>query len=248
MVLRQLQGMLERIYDVPLAHDVVQFVLTDRGALPEECRASRSDEQLLVADDGAELALGLFLDPAVLARLDAANPLETLNGDNLADYWTALEGVSHFVYLAWNAAHDRPVSLLELELQAEVDKYVSSVQLLRAQDPTRYPVELHRVLFERARVSSRPGWRPHRPLPLRQSVRGALLRSSGARARARGRTGAVARCSGVAAFLSPDQCHEDAAHRMPGLGKAPHRSGGARRRSASGLLQLRHLSLDADPF
>ena len=153
MVLRQLQTLLTGIYDVPLAHDVGQFLLTDRGALPAEFRSAAIDEQLLVADDGTEVALGLFLEPAVLARLDAANPLDALNGANLADYWTALEGVSHFVYLAWNAGHDRPVSLLELELQAEVDKYVSSVQLLRAQDPRRFPVELHRVLFERARVN-----------------------------------------------------------------------------------------------
>jgi hypothetical protein len=41
---------------------------------------------------------------------------------------------------------------MELELQAEVDKYVCSVQLLRAQDPTRFPAELHRALFETARV------------------------------------------------------------------------------------------------
>jgi hypothetical protein len=60
--------------------------------------------------------------------------------------------VSHFVYLAWNADHDRPVSLLELELQAEIDKYVASFWLLRAQQPRRFPAELHRVLFEHCRV------------------------------------------------------------------------------------------------
>lgn len=153
MVPRQLQGLLAGIYDVPLDYDVEQFLLTDRSTLPDTVRTSPTDEQLLVADSGAELSLGLFLEPALLARLDAANPLELLNGANLADYWTALEGVSHFVYLAWNAGHDRPVSLHELELQAEVDKYAATVLLLRAQDPKRFPIELHRVLFERARVS-----------------------------------------------------------------------------------------------
>ncbi len=153
MVVRQLQDLLAGIYDVPLAYDVEQFLLTERSALPEDLRASSTDEQLLVADGGAELSLGLFLDAELLARLDAANPLDLLNGANLADYWTALEGVSHFVYLAWNAGHDRPVSLHELELQAEVDKYAATVLLLRAQDPRRFPVELHRALFERARVS-----------------------------------------------------------------------------------------------
>lgn len=152
MVVRDLQGLLERIYDVPLAHDVAQFLLTDRTALPAEFRARATDEQLLVVQDGTEITLGLYLEPAVLARLAAADPHHALNGGNLADYWTALEGVSHFVYLAWNAGHDRAVSLMELELQAEVDKYVCSVQLLRTQDPTRFPAELHRVLFETARV------------------------------------------------------------------------------------------------
>jgi hypothetical protein len=153
MVVRQLQQLLAGIYDVPLAYDVEHFLLTDRSALPAAFRASCTDEQLLVAEGDADLSLGLFLAPEVLERLNAANPLEQLDGSNLADYWTALEGVSHFVYLAWNAEHDRPVSLHELELQAEVDKYAATALLLRAQHRERFPVELHRVLFERARVS-----------------------------------------------------------------------------------------------
>jgi len=152
MVVQELQLLLQGIYDLPLAHDVAQFLLTDRSALPAEFGQNGTDEQLLVAQDGADMTLGLFLEPGVLSRLAKANPLAALNGGNLADYWTALEGVSHFVYLAWNAGHDRPVGLMELELQAEVDKYVCSVQLLRAQDPTRFPAELHRALFESARV------------------------------------------------------------------------------------------------
>jgi hypothetical protein len=152
MVVRQLQSLLAGIYDVPLAHDVAQFLMTERTALPGGLPVATSDEQLLVAEEADGIALGLFLDPAVLARLAAANPLELLNGANLADSWTALEGVSHFVYLAWNADHDRPVSLLELELQAEIDKYVAGFWLLWAQQPRRFPAELHRVLFERCRV------------------------------------------------------------------------------------------------
>jgi hypothetical protein len=62
--------------------------------------------------------------------------------------------VSHFLYLAWNAGHDRPVSLLELELQAEIDKYVASWWLLREQDPERYPAELYRLLFDRTRIDA----------------------------------------------------------------------------------------------
>lgn len=192
MVVRQLQDLLERIYDVPLACDVEQFLLTDREDLPQPFRASPTDEQLLVADGGAELSLGLFLDAGLLSRLDAANPLEHLDGANLADYWTALEGVSHFVYLAWNAGHDRPVSLHELELQAEVDKYATTALLLRAQNAQRFPVELHRVLFERARVSEelagdRAGlyWRANRYASRFCRHLGRMLAPVGAAAQAR---------------------------------------------------------------
>jgi hypothetical protein len=155
MVLQQLQDLLSGIYDLPLQHRVYDFLFTERERLPQTLRDSNTDEQLLVVEEGGAAAVGLYLDPQLLERLAQANPLEALHGGNLADYWTALEGVSHFIYLAWNAGHDRGVSLLELELQAEIDKYVSSWLLLREQDPERYPAELHRLLFERCRVDVR---------------------------------------------------------------------------------------------
>jgi hypothetical protein len=154
MVLQQLQGLLAGIYDLPLSYNVYDFLFTERERLPRLVRESQTDEQVLVRSDESGASVGLFLDPGLLARLSAANPLHALTGANLADYCTALEGVSHFLYLAWNATHDRAVSLLELELQAEIDKYVASWWLLREQDPERYPAELHRLLFDRTRIDT----------------------------------------------------------------------------------------------
>ena len=94
--------------------------------------------------------MSLYVDRAVLARLGERCPLQSLSNDNLADYCTALEGVSHFHYLVWNAVRARHVSLLELELQAEVDKYASALRLLLAQRAGRFPGELFARLFERA--------------------------------------------------------------------------------------------------
>ena len=150
-----MQDLLAGIYDLPMQYCVGDFLVTERSKLPAAMRDSDTDEQVVVVDEGEEAAVGLFLEPALLARLAAANPVEALHSGNVADYWTALEGVSHFICLAWNAGHDRGVSLLELELQAEIDKYVASWWLLREQDPERYPAELHRLLFERARVDAR---------------------------------------------------------------------------------------------
>ena len=150
MILRQLQDLIGGIYDVSLAHDVYDFLCTDRGALPEP-HAAR-DEQLIVATGSEDIGVSLYVDAAVLERLSVADPMRRLDAANVADWCTALEGVSHFVYLAWNAGHDKDVSLLELELQAEIDKYVASCWLLRRQFPDRYPSELMHVLFERARI------------------------------------------------------------------------------------------------
>jgi len=56
----------------------------------------------------------------------------------MADYWTALE-VSAISCTSRGMRHDKPVSLLELEMQAEVDKYVGTYWLMRRQFPDRFP-------------------------------------------------------------------------------------------------------------
>jgi len=158
MLLSRLQNLIGGIYDVSIAHDVYDFLVTDRQRLPAGARGGTAEEELIVvepANGGDEVALSLYLDPDLLARLSRENPLVRLHGGNVADWCTALEGVSHFVYLAWNAGHDKPVSLLELEMQAEVDKYVASYWLLRRQSPQRFPAELRRILFERTHVDPR---------------------------------------------------------------------------------------------
>jgi hypothetical protein len=158
MLLSRLQRLIGGIYDVSVAHDVYDFLVTDRQRLPAAARGGTAEEELIVAepaDGGDEVGLSLYLDPALLSRLTREDPLVRLHGGNVADWCTALEGVSHFLYLAWNAGHDKPVSLLELEMQAEVDKYVASYWLLRRQFPDRFPAELLRLLFERTRIDPR---------------------------------------------------------------------------------------------
>jgi hypothetical protein len=152
MILRRIQDLIGGIYDVPIAHDVYDYLVTERTRLPPPARAAAGEEELVIVEERDALGVSLYLDPELLERLRRADPLEHLDAGNVADYWTALEGVSHFVYLAWNAGHDKPVSILELEMQAEIDKYVASFALLRRQSPERFPAELMRLLFERTHV------------------------------------------------------------------------------------------------
>lgn len=152
MPLAQMQSCLTELYGLDLAYRIDDFLITDRklarclGGVRRE-----RDEELLIAeaDDGAEVSL--FLDEALVERLERDNPLAALSHRNLADFLVAFEGVSHFTYVAFKASKDERVSLLELELQAEVDKFIAAAILLSRQYD-RLPARLHEWLFAMPRL------------------------------------------------------------------------------------------------
>ncbi len=154
MLLRDLQGLLATINDAEVRQDVCDFLITDRRALAHwhaPAFASGTPESLLVAEHRGGLDLGLYLDPGLLARLQASAPLEHLTDDNLEDFCTALEGVSHFHCVAFSAARDWSVSIFGLEMQAEIDKYAVSVLLAGSQRGGTLVRGLHERLFDRVR-------------------------------------------------------------------------------------------------
>ena len=149
-LLRRMQTLLAQLYDAPVDEDVQDFLLSDRhrlrAAVGEQARHA-ADEQVYVVEEEQGVRVGLFLDAGVLQRLEHHDPLDALDEANLADFCTALEGVSHFHYLVWSLARGRNVSLLELELQAEVDKYATAVALMTRQRAGNFPGALHAQLF-----------------------------------------------------------------------------------------------------
>lgn len=107
-------------------------------------------EKLLLREDKDELSLSLYLHTDVVERMLEDDPLQHLHKGNLEDFCLALEGVSHFLYLIWNASFDRSVTLLEMELQAEIDKFVMLGLCLERQNKKIAPGQLRQVLFETA--------------------------------------------------------------------------------------------------
>jgi hypothetical protein len=148
VLLPKLEAMLHELYALELGYAVSDFLITDSvlaGSL--DAGGRKVDEKLLIAESDGEADIALYLEQELLDRLARHDPLTHLDGDNLGDFWSALEGVSHFTYYAWNAARDKSVSLFELELQAEVDKFVTTAILLREQTG-REPSGLHGWLFD----------------------------------------------------------------------------------------------------
>lgn len=150
-MLSALQDQLSHLYQLDTSYRIDDFLITD----PEVARILGADsmlvdnaETVLLSEDEDGVALSVFLDEELLERLRYNNPLDGLEPHQLDDYWTVLEGISHFTYLAFCAQKDKSVTLLELEMQAEVDKFASSLRLALEQEDHALAKRLHSWLFD----------------------------------------------------------------------------------------------------
>ncbi len=126
--LRRIQRRIERYYELESAPDVALFASAGKAG---------EREVLFVRDGGEAVEMAL--------RVPGTTPAAGAN-----DVWLQLlEGVSHFVYLAERVRTSLPSTQLELELQAEVDKFV----LLALDGDARARADahaLHRRIFEQS--------------------------------------------------------------------------------------------------
>lgn len=149
-MLDKLQQQLEQIYEVDTHLPVSRFLITD-PELADYYDTSENprttNEKLLISytDDGIDVAL--YLHNNILTHLEEHDPLESLHDGNLHEFWVALEGISHFIYLVWNAQYDREISLFELELQAEVDKFITAILLFGQQQDLQHSRSIMTKLF-----------------------------------------------------------------------------------------------------
>jgi hypothetical protein len=155
MLLGNLQALISNFYALDLPYSVDDFLTTDAHlARALDSGGRQVDEKLLIAEADGEAEVCLYLEQRLLERLESSDPLQRLDADNLGDFWTAFEGVSHFTYYAWNAQREKTVTLLEMELQAEVDKFVATTLLLLRQGSSDAR-RLHHWLFELPRLDTR---------------------------------------------------------------------------------------------
>ena len=147
--MKRLEGKLQqallhlyRIDQVPAVHDF----RIGRGYLEvllgKEKAARHERETLLVADTQDETLIALFLDDNTIER--AVLFAENGEQENLDAFCVVMEGVSHFVYFIYASEQDRPVSQAELELQAEIDKFL----MLRLLFPHKVAEDLIAKLFD----------------------------------------------------------------------------------------------------
>ena len=123
-ILAYLQKSLEDLNAVDTSLDVRDFLVDEdvRNTIPGHVKGL--PEQFFVSQNDDDMELALFIEPGIISSLEKDDPRQSLHIGNLENFWIAAEGVSHFVFLVWRAQLGRPVTHLELELQAEVDKFV----------------------------------------------------------------------------------------------------------------------------
>jgi hypothetical protein len=127
------QRALERLYQLERVADVHAFV----------AEAEEGEREALLVHEPGDGTIEMSLRvPRLLER-----ELDVASGRGLDPLCQIIEGVSHFVYLAERARLDREATQLELEVQAEVDKYVVLAASVTALD-VRASAALRRRLYE----------------------------------------------------------------------------------------------------
>ncbi len=148
-MLANLLSQLDRIYGLELEVEIEPFLISR-----ETCQSLAGEGTVgatVVVHQGREdeeIELGVYIGEETLACLDELDLRSGLASEHFAALCTAIEEVSHFAYLMWNANRDKSVTQLELELQAEVDKFVTAALLLGRENGGRIPAELLTRVFD----------------------------------------------------------------------------------------------------
>ncbi len=108
-----------------------------------------NDERLLISEHESGIDLSLYISADVMSHLVDAHPLELLEKSKYSEFCLMLEGVSHFLYVVWNAHYQKKVTLLEMELQAEIDKFIMMQSLLDGESSRDDINYLQSWLFEK---------------------------------------------------------------------------------------------------
>lgn len=128
-LVKVIQTQLESIYDVKVGESAQDYLIGKQELLelwPEGELHAVPKELFLVNPTPQEdtLEIALFLDSSLKDNLVRNNPLEKLDYGNISDFCTLIEGVSHFVYYLHKSFMQHNITQLEMELQAEIDKFI----------------------------------------------------------------------------------------------------------------------------
>lgn len=148
-LLVHVQRRLEALYALHPEAPVTDFLIPHADAAHLPGGGSRT----LVSEEGGDLSVGVVFEETVGEQLTRTDPRVRLDASNLGVFSVLTEEVSHFLYLLFCARGQRTITQLELELQAEVDKYLTAAFFLSLQNEGAVSSRLRHVLFHNYRLA-----------------------------------------------------------------------------------------------
>lgn len=151
MLLNQIQLQLQDRYDLDIPYCIEEFVSSDRRVAAQLAdthentgleRPKVDEEVVFIEQHRDSLEFTVYFDEQLLESV--AQSRSDLDG-----VCTVVEGASHAVCLLWHAHNDRQLRPVDLELQAEIDKFVVLMETI-TDSATRQA--LHRRLFSHSRI------------------------------------------------------------------------------------------------
>ena len=137
-LLLQLQGLIERTYDLDTGlSDIAPYIIGDEGyerfyagkPILQKVEAgsawrdpASTAARILVRQDAGDLHVALYFPDRLVENLERHDPARRLCDDNVDDFATLIEELDHFLTVADRHRARGSISLLELELHANVTK------------------------------------------------------------------------------------------------------------------------------
>jgi len=160
MLLADLQNRIESHYDLDIPYCIEQFVSSDKAVADQLADDQVSDGQqrpnvdaevVFIHQQEDSLEFTVYVDEGLLAAVDGSQ-------SDLDGLCTVVEGASHAVCLLWHAHHDRQIRPIDLELQAEIDKFMILTEGRHCTTERRH---LHRRLFANSTLLAEQGTAMH---------------------------------------------------------------------------------------
>jgi hypothetical protein len=132
-LIEELQRKIEKTYALDTGiTNIEEFVIGNKGYkefyAKEEIKTvvnnSHSRAQVFIRDVGNTLKVSIYYPDELIKVLEDTDPRIGLHDDNIDACASFVEELDHFLFIAQNFKLNRPFSLLELELQANVTKYL----------------------------------------------------------------------------------------------------------------------------
>ena len=131
-LIKELQKKIEKTYALDTGiTNIEQYIIGDKGYeefyANEEIRTvvnSHSGARVLLRDTGDTLKVSIYYPDALIRELEDNDPRLGIHDENIDLCASFVEELDHFLFIAQHYKSNRPFSLLELELQANVTKYL----------------------------------------------------------------------------------------------------------------------------